>query len=61
MHLRSPSVDPGVRAFIWALVFFLFMWLSAILLDFPGGASFVLSLIVAAVIFLIIRRHGAQA
>jgi hypothetical protein len=61
VHLRAPSVDPGVRAFIWALVFFLFMWIGAVLLDFPGATSFVLSLLIACGIFLLIRRHGAQA
>ena len=41
MHLRSPSIDKGVQAFIWAVVFFLFMWLGALAIKLPGGASFV--------------------
>ena len=36
MHLRMPSIDKGVQAFVWALVFFLFMWLGALLLDVSG-------------------------
>ena len=36
MHLRMPSIDQGVQAFVWALVFFLFLWLGALLLKLPG-------------------------
>jgi len=58
MHLRTPSIDPGVQAFAWALVFFLVCWLGAILLGYPNGTSFVLSLLAGAAIFLIVRtRH----
>ena len=28
MHLRAPSVDQGVHAFGWSVVFFLFIWLG---------------------------------
>lgn len=60
MHLRMPSVDKGVQAFIWALVFFLFMWLGALAVDLPGGTSFVVSLVLAAAIFLFVRTRGAD-
>ena len=26
MHLRMPSIDRGVQSFIWAVVFFLFLY-----------------------------------
>jgi hypothetical protein len=58
VHLRTPSIDQGVQAFIWSVVFFLFMWLGALALDFPGGVSFVLSLVVAAAIFVLVRVRG---
>ncbi|MFO7571795.1 MAG: hypothetical protein R6W48_04245 [Gaiellaceae bacterium] len=58
MHLRMPSIDPGVQAFVWALVFFLVLWLGALLLGYPNGTSFVLSLVVAGAVFLMVRtRH----
>lgn len=60
MHLRAPSIDQGVQAFLWALVFFLFMWLGSLALDFPGGISFVLSLVIAAGIFVLVRTRGAD-
>ena len=55
MHLRMPSIAPGVQAFVWALVFFLIGWLGALLLGYPNGTSFVLSLLVGAAVFLLVR------
>ncbi len=60
MHLRMPSIDRGVQSFIWALVFFLYMWLGALALDYPGGTSFVVSLVLAAGIFLLVRTRGGD-
>jgi hypothetical protein len=60
MHLRMPSIDRGVQAFLWAVVFFLFMWLGAIMLDYPAGVSFVLSLVVATAIFVLVRVRGGD-
>ena len=61
MHLRAPSIDQGVQAFVWSLVFFLFMWLGALAVDVPGGVAFVVSLVVAAAIFLFVRTRGGAA
>jgi hypothetical protein len=60
MHLRMPSIDQGVPAFVWALVFFLFLWFCALLLKLPGGTSFIISLLAAAVIFLLVRMRGGD-
>lgn len=59
MHFRLPSIDPGVQAFLWALVFFLYLWLGALALGYPAGDSLVLSLIAAGGIFLLVRTRGA--
>jgi hypothetical protein len=60
MHLRMPSIDQGVQAFIWAVVFFLYMWLGALAVGFSGGTSFVVSLVLAAGIFLLVRTRGGD-
>ena len=60
MHLRIPSIDQGVQAFVWTLVFFLYMWLGALAIGFPSGTSFVVSLVVAGAIFLIVRTRGGD-
>ncbi|HLF67778.1 MAG TPA: hypothetical protein VI503_00430 [Gaiellaceae bacterium] len=60
MHLRMPSIDRGVQAFVWALVFFLILWLGALALDVAGGTAFVLSLVAAGAIFLLVRTRGGD-
>ncbi len=60
MHLRAPSTDQGVQAFIWALVFFLFMWLGSILLGINAGIALVVTLVVSALIFLFVRLRGGD-
>jgi hypothetical protein len=61
MHLRSPSYDPGTHAFGWSVIFFLYMWLGALAVGAPNGASFVISLVLAAAIFLLVRTRGAKS
>jgi hypothetical protein len=56
-----PSIDQGVQAFLWALVFFLYLWLGALAVGFAGGTSFVLALLAGAAIFLLVRTRGADA
>jgi hypothetical protein len=60
MHLRMPSIDQGVQAFIWALVFFLYMWLGALAIGLPAGTSFVVTLVLAGAIFLLVRTRGGE-
>jgi hypothetical protein len=54
-----PSIDPGVQAFVWAVVFFLFMWLGGLAVDVSGGVAFIVSLVAAAAIFVFVRTRGA--
>ena len=61
MHLRAPSIDQGVHAFVWSVVFFLFMWLGALASEVAGGVAFVVSLVAAAAIFLFVRLRGGDA
>lgn len=60
MHLRVPSIDQGVQAFGWSVVFFLYMWLGALMIDVPGGLALVVSLVAAAAIFLFVRTRGSE-
>jgi len=61
MHLRAPSIDQGVLAFVWSVVFFLYMWLGALAIEVPAGVAFVVSLVAAAAIFLFVRLRGGNA
>jgi hypothetical protein len=60
MHLRMPSIDQGVQAFVWTLVFFLYMWLGSVAVGFPTGTSFIVSLVIAGGIFLLVRTRGGD-
>jgi len=60
MHLRAPSVDQGVHAFGWSVVFFLFMWLGGLAVGVQGGIAFIVSLVAAAGIFLFVRVRGGN-
>ncbi len=58
MHLRSPSIAPGVRSFIWAVVFFLVLYFGMVAIGVAKGTSFLLSLAFGFLIFLFVRTRG---
>jgi hypothetical protein len=58
MHLRAPSIDHGVQSFLWALVFFLFLWFGMLAVGVSGATAFVLALVLGVLIFLFIRIFG---
>ena len=60
MHLRAPSIDQGVHAFAWSVVFFLYMWLGALAIEVSGAIAFIVSLVAAAGIFLFVRLRGGD-
>jgi hypothetical protein len=60
MHLRAPSVDRGVQSFVWALVFFLFLWLGMLAIGIGQGTALPLSLVAAFFIFLAVRTRGGD-
>ena len=60
VHLRMPSIDQGVQAFIWTVVFFLFMWLGALAVGVSGAIAFIVSLVFACGIFLVVRTRGGD-
>ena len=58
MHLRPPSIDHGVQSFIWAVVFFLFLWFGMLAVGVSSATSFILALVLGAAIFIFIRIFG---
>jgi len=58
LHLRPPSVDHGVQSFLWAVLFFLFLWFGMLAIGISSATSFVLALVFGALIFLFIRIFG---
>jgi hypothetical protein len=60
MHLRMPSIDRGVQSFIWAVVFFLFLYFGMVLIEVSKGTAFVISLLVGFATFLFVRTRGGD-
>jgi hypothetical protein len=58
MHLRAPSVDKGVSSFIWAFVFFLYLWLGMLAVGVDGASAFIFSTLAGFGIFFFIRLLG---
>ena len=58
MHLRMPSIDQGVQAFVWAVFFFLLLWVGMLALDVSGATALILSLVSSGAIFLFVRVRG---
>jgi hypothetical protein len=60
VHLRPPSIDPGVTSFIWALVLALFIWLGLMGIGVQKGTALVLALLSFGAIFLFVRLRGGD-
>jgi hypothetical protein len=60
MHLRLPSIDPGVRAFLWAFVLALYVWGFLLAIGIDQGTSIVLGLLSFGGIFLLVRIFGGD-
>jgi hypothetical protein len=60
MHLRPPSIDPGVTSFIWALVLGLFVWAGLLAIGIGKGTALMIGLLSFAAIFLFVRLQGGN-
>ena len=54
-----PSIDQGVQAGLWAIFFFLLLWIGMLALGVSGATALILSLLAAGAIFLFVRLRGA--
>jgi hypothetical protein len=58
MHLRPPSIDPGITAFLWSVALALFIWLGLVAVGVSKGTALMLALISFGGMFLFIRLRG---
>ncbi len=58
MHLRLPAIEPGVKAFVWALLLSLYIWGFLLAVGVHQGTAIVLGLISFGAIFLYVRIYG---
>ncbi len=56
--LRAPSIDPRVSSFLWALLFFFFLWFGMVAVGVSHGTALPLALVAAFLIFLFVRAQG---
>ena len=61
MHLRPPSIDPGLSAGLWAVGLGLFLFFGMLALGVEGATSLIVSIVSACAIFLYVRLYGRDA
>lgn len=60
MHLRSPSVAPGVSAFLWAFTFGVIVWLFLLGIGSSQAMAVLLGALTVVAGFLYIRKSGRR-
>jgi hypothetical protein len=59
MHRPNPpSIDPGVMAFVWALLLAVFIFFGLKAIGSSGATSIILALVGFAAIWLFVRLRG---
>jgi hypothetical protein len=61
VHLRAPSFSRGVIAFIWALVFGVYVWLGGLAVGVNGGTAFIFGAVTGFLVFVLVMAFGADA
>jgi hypothetical protein len=60
MHFRAPSIDPGVMAFIWAVLLAAYLYFFLIVVGASGAFAVVIALLAFAGIWLFVRLRGEE-
>lgn len=58
MHLRPPSIDPGVSAGLWAVGLALYLFLGMLAIGIGSAVSLIVSAVAGFAIFLYVRLYG---
>ena len=58
MHLRPPSIDQGVIAFVWAVGLAVYIYFGLLAVGWSGAFAIVISLVSFAAIWLFVRLRG---
>jgi hypothetical protein len=59
-HFRLPAISHGVVAFVWALVFGLYVWLGGVAVGVNGGTAFIFGAVIGFLVFLAVMVYGAD-
>jgi len=60
MHFHAPSIDPGVMAFIWALLLAAYLYFFLLAVGATGAFAIVIALLAFAGIWLFVRLRGEE-
>ena len=60
MHFHAPSIDPGVMAFVWALLLAAYLYFFLLAVGASGAFAIVIALISFAGIWLYVRLRGEE-
>jgi hypothetical protein len=60
VHLRPPSIDPGITSFIWAFALALFIWAGLLSIGIDKGTALIVGLLSFGGIFLFVRLRGGD-
>ena len=60
MHFRAPSIDPGVMAFIWALLLSAYLYFGLLAIGASTAFAFVIAVLSFAGIWLFVRLRGEE-
>ena len=55
---RPPHVAPGSQAFIWALVFAVYIWLFMLGVGVSNAVSALVAAVAGGGVFLLVRHYG---
>jgi peptidoglycan/LPS O-acetylase OafA/YrhL len=58
VHLRPPSIDPGITSFVWAFVLGVLLWAFMLAVGVSKPTAFIVAALAGCVIFVYVRRYG---
>ena len=61
MHIRPPSIDPGLIALVWALALGTFVYFGLLAVGTSGAFAIVIAMVSTAGIWLFVRTRGNSA
>ena len=59
-HLRLPAFSHGLWAFLWGLVFGVYVWLGGLAVGVSGGTAFILGAVITFFVYLLVLAYGAD-
>ena len=57
-HLRLPSIAHGVQAFVWALVFAVYIWAFMLGVGVSDAVAGIVGAVAGGGVFLLVRLYG---